>query len=135
MKMLCVALILVSSVLGKTSADEMLAFEGTVSQIGPDPGYLSGDLPAYQLVKYRVERILTGRYEGKEIVVDHLILTGKELEGIKVGDRVCDTVRASEKIDLLVNAKGIRKASQAVKVFYIGGKINLSKGQPCTNKQ
>jgi len=106
-----------------------------VSQIGPDPGYLSGDTPAYRLVKYRVERIITGRYVGKEIVVDHLILTGKELEGIKVDDRVCVKVRAYEKIELRVNAKGIRKASQAVRVFYIGGKVNHSKGEPCTNKQ
>ena len=125
MKIFCVgALILVSSVLGKAPVDEALAFEGVVSRIGPDPGYLSGSLPAYQLVKYRIERIVTGRYEGKEIVVDHLILTGKELEGIKVGARVRVTVRASEKIDLRVNAKGIRKASQVVKVFYIGEEVN-----------
>src|SRR5262245_42752544 len=123
--MICASLlILVSSVLGKTPANETLAFEGLVSQIGPDPGYLSGGLPAYQLVKYRIQRIVSGRYEGREIVVDHLILTGKELEGIKVGARVRVTVRASEKIDLRVNAKGIRKASQVVKVFYIGEEVN-----------
>src|SRR5262245_2506490 len=130
MKMtLCVALIIVSSVLGKASIHEELAFEGVVLQIGPDPGYLSGDTPAYQLVNYRIERIITGRYEGKEIVLDHLILTGKELEGIKAGARVCVTVRVSKEIGLRVKAKGIRKASQAVKVFYIGGKGKLSKGE------
>jgi hypothetical protein len=131
----CVALILVSSVLGKAPFDEALAFEGVVSRIGPDPGYLSGDTPAYQLVKYRIERIITGRYEGNEIVVDHLILTRKELEGIKVGARVCVAVRASEKIWLRTNAKGIRKASQVVKLFYVGEKVNLSNGEPCINKQ
>lgn len=131
--MLCAGLlILVSSILGKTPVNETLVFEGIVSRIGPDPGYLSGGLPAYQLVKYRIERIILGRYEGREIVVDHLILTGKELEGIKVGDRICVTVGASERIDLRVNAKGIRKVSQAVKTFYIGGKV--SKGEPCANK-
>jgi hypothetical protein len=136
MKMtVCVALILVSSVLGKAPFDEALAFEGVVSRIGPDPGYLSGDTPAYQLVKYRIERIITGRYEGNEIVVDHLILTRKELEGIKVGARVCVAVRASEKIWLRTNAKGIRKASQVVKLFYVGEKVNLSNGEPCINKQ
>ena len=135
MKLLCVgALILVSSILGKAPIDQALAFEGIVSRIGP-AGRISGDVLAYQLVKYRVERIITGHYESKEIVVDHLIITGKELERIKVGDRVCVTVRASEKVDLRVNANGIRKASQAVKVFYIGGEVNHSKGESCTNKQ
>jgi hypothetical protein len=131
MRMLCVGLlILCSSVLGKASIDNALAFEGVVLRIGPDPGYLSGSIPAYQLVKYHIERVITGRYEGKEIVVDHLILTGKELEGIKVGARVRVIVRASEKIGLRVNAIGIRKASQVVKVFYIGEEANLSKGRP-----
>lgn len=147
--MLCVGvLILVSSFVAKMSINdaktsindmppinEMLTFEGVVLRVGPHPGYLSGILPAYQLVKYRIERIIAGRYEGKEIVVDHLILTGNELEEIKIGDRVCITVRASDEIGIRRNVKGIRKASQVVKIFYIGGKVSLSKREPCINKQ
>jgi hypothetical protein len=133
--MLCAAaLIFASNIEGKSSINESLAFEGVVLQIGPFPGYLSGFLPAYQLVKYRIERIISGRYEGKEIVVDHLMITGKELEGIKVGDRVCVTALPSEKIELRVNAKGIRNASQAVNLFYIGDEVRLSKGKSCANK-
>jgi len=62
-----------------------LVIEGTLEKLGPDTGMLSGRIAVYRLAKYRVERVCEGNYDSKEIVVDHLILSGKEFEDISVG--------------------------------------------------
>lgn len=100
-----------------------VVFEGTVEKLAPDLGILSGRIVVYRLVKYRVERVCAGKYDGKEIVVDHLILEGKELEGVNVGDRVCVTVTISDKILSRYNAEGIRDPSEPVKTFFLGEAI------------
>src|ERR1044072_3496569 len=76
-------------------ASEVIVFEGTLDKLGPDPGFVSGTLAAYQLAKYRVERICEGQYEETEIIVDHRVFTRKEFEGINVNDRLCITVKKS----------------------------------------
>jgi hypothetical protein len=107
---------------GKVVADEVLVFEGTVLKIAPSVP-ASGEFAFYRLAKYRVESVCRGRYEGAEIVVDHLSLTTKELDGIKVGDRVCVTVRPSKKLSMRQNVEGIRTESERVETFYIGGEV------------
>jgi len=80
---------------------------------------LSGRLAVYRLAKYRVERVCAGDYNAKEIVVDHLILSGKELEDISVGDQVCLTLKISDKIAAKYDAEGIRNSTDTVKTFYV----------------
>jgi hypothetical protein len=53
--------------------------------MGPDSGVKSGDLPAFRLVKYEIMKVYRGRYSRHLMVVDHPILTGHELRGVKVG--------------------------------------------------
>jgi len=107
-------------------------FEGTLEKLAPDGGVLSGRIAVYRLAKYRVERICNGKYDGKEIVVDHLILDGKEFEGVDVGDRVCVTVRVSDKILARYNADDIRSPSDSVKTFFVGEEIRgIAAGQSC----
>lgn len=108
-------------VANESSPAEKIVFEGLVERISPDSGILSGNVAVYRLAKYRVKRICKGRYQGKRIVVDHLILTGKELEGIKVGDQVCVLAQKSNKILARFNANGIRRPSDRVKTFYVAG--------------
>ena len=113
--MLCIVaqLALVFSVLSvtaRTSAAAKVALECTVLRVGPNPGWVSGDTAVFRLVKYRIRQICGGDYGDPEIVVDHLVLTGTELDGIKVGDKVCIVVRKSETIPARYNAKGIREA-------------------------
>ncbi len=95
-----------------------IVFEGTVEKLGPDPGFDSGLIAVYRLAKYRVDKVCEGEYQGNEIVVDQLILTRKEFEGINVNDRVCVTVTISNKILSRWNAEGIRSDSEDVKTFY-----------------
>jgi hypothetical protein len=100
-----------------------LVFVGTVQLLASDPGILSGDLAIYRLASYNVEQVCEGEYTGKKIVVDHLILTGKELQGVKVGDRVCVSAEKSKSVLARFNAEGIRSPHDRVKVFFVGGRI------------
>lgn len=100
-----------------------LAFEGTVLKLGPRvPG--SGVMAFYRLAKYRVERVSSGHYSGSEIVVDHVSMTGDELETLRIGDRVCVSVLESNKIFSVSRVPGIREESERVELFYIGGDVN-----------
>lgn len=132
------------SVTADTAPREKLIFEGVVMRIGPSPNYISGRRTAYQLVKYRVERVCSGSYNGTEIVVDHLILCQEQLRGLKVGDKVCVTVFKSKTVNPRYNAVGIRAESDPIDTFYIGGgvshntQVSCSCGEellsPCRNK-
>ena len=117
-----------------TPVGGIVTFEGTVKSVAPDPGMLSGVLAVFRLAKYRVERVCQGSYSGKEIVVDHLILSGKELAGVNVGDRVCVSVRISDRIDARYDADGIRKPSDVVPTFFLGeGITHFNKDTACCN--
>lgn len=107
-----------------------LIFEGTVLQIGPDSGRVSGRAAVYQLVKYRVNHVCHGSYSEKEIVVDHLILYRKQLSGIRVGDKVCVSVNKSSEIFVRNNVNGIRTPSEAITTFFIGGQVTRI-ASPC----
>ena len=116
----------------RPAAAETFVFEGTVVKIAPDLGTLSGRVAVYRLAKYRVQKVCSGNYDGKEIVVDHLILNGKEFDGVDVGDRVCVIVHVSDKILSRYNADGIRSPSDSVKTFYWGEKIeHIEAGRSC----
>jgi len=99
-----------------------IAFLGTVEKIGRDPGAPSGVLAVYQLAQYRVDQVCEGEYVRKEIVVDHLIGTGDELNNIRVGDRVCVSVKISKSILVRNDEEGFRSAAESIEEFYIGGR-------------
>ena len=98
---------------------DTVVFEGTLEKLGPDPGFVNGILAAYRLAKYRVQRVCKGDYDQSEIVVDHSIFTGKEFDGVNVNDRVCVTVRKSNKIHARNNVEGIRSPEDVVTTFFI----------------
>jgi hypothetical protein len=102
----------------KPTPIKAIVFEGTLEKLGPDPGFQSGVMAVYRLAKYRVDKVCEGEYQGNEIVIDQLMLTGKEFEGINVNDRVCVTVTISNTIGMRWNAEGIRSDSEDVKNFY-----------------
>jgi hypothetical protein len=108
-----------------------LVFEGTVLQIGPDSGRVSGRAAFYQLVKYRVDRVCEGSYSEKEIVVDHLILYHKQLSGVRVGDKLCVAVNKSSEIFARNDVDGIRAPSDVITTFFIGGQVRRTTAVPC----
>jgi len=110
-----------------------LIFEGTVLQIGP-PVFHSGRVTAYRLVKYKVERVCKGNYDQREIVIDHLILTGKELNDLEIGDKVFVTAKRSKKISPRYNAPGIREASESISNFFIGSVVNTLEPPVCSGR-
>lgn len=98
---------------------DILVFQGTLEKIGPDVGAVSGRLAVLRLAKYRVEKVCKGKYEGTEIVVDHMIFSGKEFANVKENDSVCVTAKISSEVLVRNNAEGIRSPSDVVKTFYI----------------
>ena len=118
----CIVLLLASSGTCQRDAkgvSKSITFTGVVERIDDGPGGVSGGIAVYRLVKYWVERVCLGEYGGREMVVDHLILSGEELKGLKVGDRVCVTVERSGKVLLRYDAEGIRDPSEDVKTFFV----------------
>ena len=90
--------------------------------VAHNPALVAFDLPPTRVArtaKYRIEKICAGTYDRKEIVVDHLIFTLKEFDNIKIGDRVCVTVKVSKQIHQRNNAEGIRGQDEAVSMFYV----------------
>lgn len=54
----------------------------------PPIGAVSGRSASYRMAKYSVIETIRGQLKKKEIVVAHLILTGRELDELRVGDHV-----------------------------------------------
>jgi len=103
--------------------ENTIVFDGTVLSIGPAVP-ASGLFAWYRLAKYRVERVYYGHYSNAEIVVDHLSLTTHELDGIRIGDRVCIAVARSNEIFMRTNVRGIREEAEQVDLFYVGGEVS-----------
>jgi ribosomal protein S17 len=108
-----------------------IVFEGTVVQMAP-PVPVSGMVFSYRLVKYRVERVCKGHFSGTEMIVDHQILAGTELDGVKIGDRVCVAVTKSKSVAKRWDVEGIRSPSDIIKLFYIGGGVAKAQTSSCS---
>jgi hypothetical protein len=108
-----------------------LVIAAVVEKIGKDPGVSSGYYLIYQLAKYRVVEVCAGNYSQKEIVVDHLLVSGDELKALRVGDKVYLTLQPSKTIKMRFNEEGFRDSSQNVGTFYIGHKPDVTKPAPC----
>lgn len=102
----------------KEDGPELIVFQGRVIKRTRDSSEKSGGDLVYGLVKYKIERVCEGEYTGSEIVVDHLMISGRELKGLKVGDVVCVTVEKQKTISTRRNAPGIREPSEVANMFY-----------------
>ena len=108
-----------------------ISFQGTLLALSPNPGPVSGGIAAYQLAKYRVVRVCLGQLDSQEIVVDQLILTGDELDSLKVGDTVCVLAHRSNKILSRWNYPGIREESDPVETYYLCDSAKLASDPDC----
>ena len=109
----------------------IVIIEGIVENIAP-PMPLSGVIASYRLVKYKVINVCRGEYNEKEIVIDHFVITGNELENTKVGDKVYVPALVSEQIEVRYNPIGIRHLNDKIDKFYIGYKVFLANESDCS---
>jgi hypothetical protein len=101
----------------------LLIFEGTVVKIGELPPVGCGVMIAYQLAKYRVDRVYVGDYKHTEIVVDHVACERDVLKGLNPGDKVIVVLNKRETIAQRWNSKGLRELGDKVTVFYIAKRV------------
>src|SRR5690348_2598276 len=101
------------------TTQSQLVIAAIVEGIGKHPGVTSGYYKIYQLAKYKVVAVCEGTFEQKEIVVDHLLVSGDELASLHVNDKVYLTLSLAKTISLRSNQEGFRTASQTVETFYI----------------
>ena len=107
------------------SQSQNLVLEGIVEKIGNAPGVGSGFHAVYQFAKYRVTFVCEGEYDQQQIVVDHLMLNGNELDAFRPGDKVRLVIEKSKTIFTHNNEDGFRNTHDKVEVFYIGEKPKL----------
>ena len=136
----CLALIVIhacrSTARVAPSETQNLVIEASVEKIGAAPRVGSGVRAVYQFGKYYVTQVCEGEYHQQDVVVDHLILYGDELDGLRPGDRVRLVVQKSKTIFTRNNEDGFRNARDKVEFFYIGEKPKLlssdcARCEPC----
>jgi hypothetical protein len=113
-----------------------LVLEAVVEKVGEAPGVGSGFHAVYQLAKYKLTSVCEGEYEREEIIVDHLMLYGDELDKFRPGDKVRLVIKPSNTIFNRNNEEGFRRPHDKVEVFFIGEKPKLlsptcAPCQPC----
>ena len=103
---------------GGATRPRTVSVEATLLAFSPHPEYECGTSDVHQVAKYRVERVLRGRYAGKEIVVDHPACDGDVFKDIAVGSRVKLTVRVLREYGVITMHPGIREGAYP-KMFYV----------------
>ncbi len=96
----------------------LLTFEGTLLKYSPHSGIHCGVLYIHQVAKYRVDKIVAGKYDSDEIVVDQPACNGDAFKNILVGSHVKLTVRVWRKYLVTTMYQGIRE-DEHPKIFYV----------------
>ena len=126
---ICLAVVFIHACQSKArvapSETHNLVIEAFVEKIGAAPRVGSGVRAVYQLAKYNVTQVCEGEYHQQDIVVDHLMLYGDELDGFRPGDKVRLVAKKSNRIFTRNNEEGFRNAQDKVEVYYIGEKPKL----------
>ena len=104
----------------KEDSDNTIVFEGTVARIGLKRKQLSGVFAIYRLVEYDVTNVVRGKYVNEKMIVDHLVLTGREMKGLNVGSKVCVEVQKTRTVSERMDDDILRKSSDEVDWYYVG---------------
>jgi hypothetical protein len=73
-----------------------------------------------------VDRVLSGKYAGDEIVVEYPACDGNVFENVSVGSRVRITVRVWREYLHTTIYSGVRDEQTTPKVWYVAGKLPCS---------
>lgn len=108
--------------------DEIVQIRAKVLKVGDPPPVVSGArLFAYQLVKYEVLKVLNGKLNEKEIVVDYVYFD-KSIRGTRskewnrrfeVGKILTMWLLIKNEISAIWSAPGIREEGEEPAVFYL----------------
>ena len=109
---------------------QRLTFEGTLLSYSPHPKIACGVLFIHQVAKYRVDRVLSGKYVADEIVVDHPACGGNVFENIPIGTRVRVAVRVWRMYLVTTNYPGIREGPTLPKLWYVAGEPPCARCPP-----
>ena len=96
----------------------IVTLEATLLAFGPHLLAKCGQDYVHQVARYRVEKVLSGAYSGKEIVVDHPACDGNVFKRIRVGSRVKLTVRVLDEYNVITMHPGVREGEHP-KIFYV----------------
>jgi len=126
---ICLALIFIHACQSKAREavpeTQTLVIDAFVEKIGAAPKVGSGVRAVYQFAKYNVTQVCKGEYRQQDIVVDHLMLDGNELDAFRPGDRVRLVIQQSKTILTRNNEDGFRNARDKVEFFYTGERPKL----------
>jgi hypothetical protein len=111
---------------GQSRKGSRLVFEGTVVRIGKAPKFLCGAVAPYRLAEYRIERLYEGKYDKREIVVDHLFCSFEVLSDLEPGDKVLIVADIQKTMLERSNDGEIRKDSDSVDSFYVARRVARS---------
>jgi len=95
----------------------LLTFEGTLLKFSPHSGRSCGVLFVHQVAKYHVDRVLSGKYVGHEIVVDHPACDEDVFKNVLVGSHGKITVRVWHEYLVTTMYPGIR--GKTPNVWYV----------------
>lgn len=113
--------------------DEKILFKGRVSKIGEKTELMSGIFAIYRLMEYRVVKVLQGSCADNKIIVDHLVLSGKELKGINFNSKVCIEVTKVKTLPERMDDNIVRRSADKVDWYYLGRLYRPYNKSPCVN--
>lgn len=102
---------------GGRAESDLITFEGTLLKFSPHAGAGCGYLYIHQVARYHVDRVLSGKYVGDEIVVDHPACDEDVFKNIPAGSRVRITVRVLQGYPDTATYPAIR--SETPKIWYV----------------
>ena len=115
-----------------TSAKERrkgrVELDATLLAFSKHSGIGCGILFIHQVARYRVDRLISGRYAGVEIVVDHPACDGDVFKAIDVGSHVRLNVRVIQGYGVITCSPGIRETADGVDLFYVAERLPIPLG-------
>ncbi|MBS1792920.1 MAG: hypothetical protein JSS81_03655 [Acidobacteria bacterium] len=105
------------------SKNKWLIIEGEVLQIGKSPEVLCGVVAPYRIAKYKINKVIEGSYNRKEIIVDHLFCRDDVLADLTKGDQVLLVIDPERKPAEVWADGEIRKSTEKVKQFFVAYRV------------
>ena len=101
------------------AVEDVISFEGVLLLASDYPDIECGILYVHQVAKYEVVHVFSGKYVGRQIVVDHPACEGDIFTGLVPGDHIRLTVKKLARYSVITTWEGIRAQGEKPKTFYV----------------